>query len=71
MKIRYNSDDSQVESIKSALKSNGGFCPCALERNGDTHCMCKDFRSFVASGKTGLCHCGLYENYDESKEVQV
>lgn len=65
MKIRYNTDTTIVESIKSALKSNGGICPCSTDRR---HCMCDEFKLFVAAGKEGFCHCGLYESYDESKE---
>ena len=43
--------------IKERLKENGGYCPCALEKNKDTKCMCKEFRET----KEGFCHCGLYE----------
>ena len=44
-------------SIKELVKQNGGYCPCAIEKNEDTKCMCKDFREQETHG---LCHCGLY-----------
>ena len=35
---------------------DNGFCPCSLEKNEDTKCMCKEFREMAS----GTCHCGLY-----------
>lgn len=54
--IKLNNDKKLVEEIQAALKANDGYCPCAIERNGDTKCMCKNFRNM----KEGECHCGLY-----------
>lgn len=56
-KIKINNDTELVAFIKERLKENGGYCPCALEKNKDTKCMCKEFRET----KEGFCHCGLYE----------
>ena len=59
MKIRVNPDpDMQdvVAKVRAALKENGGYCPCRVERNEDTKCMCKEFRQ----QESGMCHCGLY-----------
>lgn len=42
--------------MRKALKDNNGFCPCAIEKNEDTKCMCKEFREMAS----GTCHCGLY-----------
>lgn len=56
MKITQNSDKEHVKKILEALKSNNGYCPCAIERSEDTKCMCKDFRNMIE----GMCHCGLY-----------
>lgn len=56
MKIIFNPDSDYVSEIKRALKKNGGYCPCAIERNKDTKCMCKNFRE----SEEGMCHCGLY-----------
>ena len=46
------------EDIATAIKDNGGYCVCAVEKTADTKCMCKDFRE---SENSGLCHCGLYK----------
>lgn len=56
MKIMTNPDKEYVKEIKSQLKSNNGYCPCALEKTKDTKCMCKEFREM----EEGTCHCGLY-----------
>lgn len=59
MKIRVNPDpDMQgvVKAVRAKLKENGGYCPCRVEQNEDTKCMCKEFRQ----QESGMCHCGLY-----------
>lgn len=45
------------EDIVEAIKSNGGYCICAVVKNPDTKCMCKEFRD----QEEGICHCGLYK----------
>lgn len=47
-----------TQEIAEAVKNNQGYCPCALEKNPDTKCMCKEFREMENSG---VCHCGLYK----------
>lgn len=42
--------------IRDGLKAKNGYCPCMLEENEDTKCMCKQFREM----EEGTCHCGLY-----------
>lgn len=61
MTIRLNRDKALVQEIRSALKENGGYCPCAIFKNEDTRCICKDFREQIAHGIPGECRCGLYE----------
>ena len=56
MKITYNQDKQIVDKILDALDKNNGYCPCKLEKNNDTKCMCKEFKE----QKEGYCHCGLY-----------
>lgn len=56
MKIELSKDKELVTEIKAKLKETGGYCPCRLERNEDTKCMCKEFRE----QESGECHCGLY-----------
>lgn len=49
-----NPDTGAREAIVRALKENGGYCPCAIDKTPDTKCPCKDFRN--GDG----CQCGLY-----------
>lgn len=56
LKITYNQDKQIVDKILEELDKNNGYCPCKLEKNNDTKCMCKEFRE----QKEGYCHCGLY-----------
>lgn len=39
------------------VADNDGYCPCAIEKNDDTICPCKEFRE----QKSGVCTCGRYE----------
>ena len=61
MVIRVNPDNDKAEYIRQKIRENDGYCPCAIEKNIDTQCMCKDFRENV---KKGYCHCGLYEKIE-------
>lgn len=45
-------------SIKALVDRNEGYCPCAVIKNQDTKCVCKQFRE---QNEPGLCHCGRYE----------
>ncbi len=61
MKIQYNENKEIVESIQKGLEKIGGYCPCRLERNEDTKCMCKEFREQIKDPNfEGYCHCLLY-----------
>lgn len=54
-------DKSIRQIIEKQIKENGGYCPCALEHNPNTICMCKDFRDKLNDSLfQGSCHCGLY-----------
>lgn len=56
MIVKVNPDSEYVRSVRKQLKDNNGYCPCALVKNEDTKCMCKDFREMPE----GMCSCGLY-----------
>ena len=43
--------------IGKLVEQCDGYCPCAVERNEDTLCPCKDFRE----QESGVCVCGRYE----------
>lgn len=62
--IYKNPNKEELQEIIEAVDANGGYCPCALSKNEDTLCMCKDFRD---SKDTDFCHCGRYykvKNYE-------
>lgn len=54
------------KEVEEAIKENDGYCCCALEKNIDTACMCKDFRE---QNHYGFCHCGRY--YKVLKPLKV
>lgn len=56
MKIKLNPDTEYANEVKKALKANGGYCPCALVKNKDTKCKCREFREM----EEGMCRCGLF-----------
>lgn len=61
MIISYNTDEKLVNMIKEGLKKRGGYCPCVVEQNEDTKCMCKEFRDQIKDPNfSGYCHCRLY-----------
>ena len=51
MKININPDKEFVNDMRKALKDNNGFCPCSLEKNEDTKCMCKEPATAVSIQK--------------------
>ena len=64
MAIGLSDDKELVEEIRQKLKENDGYCPCRIEKNDDTKCMCKEFRE----QEEGVCHCGLYEKIKEKED---
>lgn len=64
--IKLNEDRELVKEIKRKLLENNGYCPCKLDKNADTKCMCKEFRDQAE----GECHCGLYVKIPEGSLKQ-
>ena len=60
MSIRINRDEALAAEARKQVIENDGDCPCALDREPNTKCMCKDFREKVEMGEPYICHCGLY-----------
>ena len=52
-----NPDFIHRKKIEEAIKNNDGYCCCALDKNDDTKCICRDFRE---QNEYGFCHCGRY-----------
>jgi hypothetical protein len=55
--IKQNPNEDELKEIIEAVDANEGYCPCALEKNPDTKCMCKEFRD---NEDTDFCHCGRF-----------
>ena len=61
MAVRFNEDKAVVEKVQEGLRAKNGYCPCVLQMNEDTKCMCRDFREKIADPDfEGDCHCMLY-----------
>lgn len=43
--------------IGDLVEQNEGYCPCAIIKDEDTKCPCKEFRE----QDKGECRCGRYE----------
>lgn len=70
MDIRFNENEEIVKTVKEGLKKNGGYCPCRLERNEDTKCMCKEFKEQIKDPNfEGYCHCLLYYKSKSKGEI--
>lgn len=49
--------------IRRTVDQNDGYCPCLIQRNEDTLCMCKDFRE---QKEPGPCHCGRFMKVEDA-----
>ena len=59
--VTLNKDSEIVKQIREGLKRTGGYCPCRLQQNDETKCICKEFREHIADPEfEGYCHCKLY-----------
>lgn len=57
MTIRFAKDKAAAKKVLDAISKNDGYCPCKLQKDESTICVCEEFRNAPA-GTT--CHCGLY-----------
>ena len=55
--IKQNPNEDALKEIVEAVDANEGYCPCALVKDDDTKCMCKEFRD---NEDTDFCHCGRF-----------
>ena len=55
--IKNNSNVDTFEIVSKAIKDNDDYCCCAIEKNADSKCMCKNFRE---QEESGFCHCGRF-----------
>lgn len=55
--IKNNPNTDTFETVSKAIKENNNYCCCAIEKNADSMCMCKNFRE---QEESGFCHCGRF-----------
>lgn len=68
LNIQKNPNIDIYNTISKAIQENDGYCCCAIEKNADTKCPCKDFREEQSAG---VCHCGRYIKIPKSKIVTL
>lgn len=68
LKIITNPDINKYNKISEAVKENDGYCPCLIERNEDTKCVCKDFKEQYSEGE---CHCGRYIKITNQQIINI
>ena len=59
-KIILNYDLALIAEVNRQLQETKGYCPCALEWNDDTKCICSAFRESLDKGEEVECNCGKY-----------
>ena len=60
-KIVLNDDLSLVAEVNRQLQETRGYCPCALEWNDSTKCVCFAFKESLANNEEVECNCGKYK----------
>jgi hypothetical protein len=66
LKIIKNPNIMKYHEITEAVINNSGYCPCMIEKDDSTKCICKEFRE---QDYVGECHCGRYLKIEsEDKE---
>ena len=58
LKIIPNPNREEYDEITQAVKDNDYFCPCLLQKDETTRCMCKAFKEQETEG---FCHCHRYK----------
>lgn len=54
--------------VSNAVKDNGGYCCCAMEKTDDTKCMCRNFQE---QDHSGFCHCGRFFKVREFPVITI
>lgn len=64
MKISSNTDIEEANRIRNAIRENGGYCVCKIEKKEENRCICDEF----LNQKAGPCQCGLYIKEFDNEE---
>lgn len=68
LKTKTNPNSMVFEEVSNAIKDNGGYCCCAMEKTDDTRCMCRNFQEQEHSG---FCHCGRFFKVREFPVITI
>lgn len=68
LKIIANRDTEMFIKTSFAVRKNNGYCPCTIEQNEDTKCVCKEFS---AQDYVGLCHCERFEKVEDKQLIKI
>ena len=60
-KIVLGDDRALIAEVNRQLQETRGYCPCALEWNESTKCICKKFKEAYINGQEVECFCGKYK----------
>ena len=60
-KIVLNDDLELVAEVNRQLQETRGYCPCALEWNDSTRCICSAFKESLLREEEVECNCGKYK----------
>lgn len=66
--IKPNPNADSFKAISNAVRQNGDYCCCAIEKTIDTMCMCKNFRE---QKESGFCHCGRFLKVKEYPIIAI
>ena len=66
--IMPNPDFLFRKEVEQAIKDNGGYCCCALEKTPDTKCICKAFKE---QDHCGFCQCRQYYKYKRAPIITL
>lgn len=50
--------------IWECIRRGGGYCPCAIIKDEESRCICKEFRECQETN----CHCGVWRKHDDRAE---
>ena len=60
-KIVLGDDKSLIAEVNRQLQETRGYCPCALEWNDSTRCICSAFKESLHKEEECECNCGKYK----------
>lgn len=60
-KIVLSDDKELIAEVNRQLQETRGYCPCALEWNDSTKCVCEAFKESLAKCEEVECNCGKYK----------